>query len=331
MSELHPLLASQREKAKLLQKRICLPEAEKDERTAYAVRYLYENQLARPVLVGNRDRLMAKGIDMNMCEIYDPEETDIDEYMKYYQEKRAKEGKSDEEVKSLIMENEIIFGMLLLAVGRCDGLVAGAMNSTAAVLSPAFKLIGKKEELSSASSCFLMLGDNKDIGENGVFVFGDCAVNLNPDAEMLAEIGAVTSESFQKIVGADPKTAFLSYSTKGSAGGEDAEKVKKACALATKNRPDIVFEGELQLDAAINPVVSEAKAPKSKIKGKANTLIFPDLESGNIGYKMAQYFGGMTAVGPILQGIKKPVNDLSRGCNGQDIVQMVCLTAIQAD
>jgi len=329
-NELHPLLSAQREKAKKLFKRICLPEALSDERTTYAVKYIIENALAYPIIIGKKEVAAAKGIDLSKCEVFDPEEYDMSEFVQYYQNKRReKEGKTDEEVKQLLLSDANTFGMLLVATGRADGLVSGAMSSTAKVLSPAFRLLGTDPNTSIVSSIFLMITNKTNYGSGGVLAFGDCAVNPDPNAEQLAEIAISSAETFAEMTETDPKVAMLSFSTYGSGRSDSATKVSEAFKLAQSKRPDLLIDGELQADAAIEESVADLKAPSSKVAGHANVLIFPNLDAGNIGYKLAQRFGDMHAIGPILQGIAKPVNDLSRGCNGQDIVQMVCITSLQ--
>lgn len=237
-----------------------------------------------------------------------------------------------EEAKKLT-KNRQYFATLMLKAGDADGLVSGSETSTGDVLRPGLQIIKAKPGISCISSCFLMLlPENSAYGENGVMIFGDCAVNINPNAKELAEIAIASVDTAKKIADiAIPKVAMLSFSTKGSAKHEYAEKVIEATKIFKEKQPKIAVDGELQVDAALVPSVSQLKAPGSSIGGKANILIFPDLQAGNIGYKLVQRLAGAEAIGPICQGFAKPINDLSRGCSWQDIVAVVAMTSLQAD
>ncbi|MDO4621105.1 MAG: phosphotransacetylase, partial [Lachnospiraceae bacterium] len=229
------------------------------------------------------------------------------------------------------MEKDYMYyACLMCKCGDADGVVSGACHSTGNTIRPALQLLKCKPGISSVSGFFLMEVPNCELGENGLFVFADCAVNPEIDAAKLAEIGYLSAESFKSFVGAEPKVAFLSYSTMGSAKSADVTKVAEAVALTKEAHPELKADGELQLDAALVPTVAELKAPNSTVAGHANTLVFPSLEAGNIGYKLVQRLAKANAYGPVLQGLAMPVNDLSRGCYADDIVGVVAMTAVQA-
>ena len=231
--------------------------------------------------------------------------------------------------KELLLD-PVYYGMMMVKENEADGLVSGAIHSTADTLRPALQILKTAPDTKLVSAFFLMLVPNCEYGENGTFVFSDCGLNVNPNAEELAEIAHSSSKSFEQLTGKQSKIAMLSYSTYGSAKSELTEKVINATELVKQNYPELQVDGELQLDAAIIPEIADMKAPGSDIKGKANTLIFPDLNAGNIGYKLTQRFAKAEAYGPLCQGIAKPVNDLSRGCNSKDIEGVVAITAVQA-
>ena len=222
------------------------------------------------------------------------------------------------------------YGIMMVKSGDADGLVSGAVHSTADMLRPALQIIKAKPGMKTVSSCFMIESPNPAFGDNGLLIFSDCAVNIDPDAEQLANIALGAADSARSLGGMEPRVAMLSFSTKGSAKHDNVTKVQEATRMAHEMAPDLQLDGELQLDAALIPSVGELKAPGSTVAGKANVLVFPDLQSGNIGYKMAQRLGAAEAYGPILQGIAKPCNDLSRGCSVDDIVATVAITAVQA-
>ncbi len=227
------------------------------------------------------------------------------------------------------MKNELYFGAMLVRRGIADGMVAGAMNTTADVVRAAIRVIGTREGINTVSSFFVMIVSDCTYGENGILFFADSGVVINPIASQLADIAICTADSMKALIGAEPRVAFLSFSTKGSANHPLVDKVKNAFKIAHNKRPDILMDGELQGDAALELRVAKKKAPDSKVAGKANILIFPDLNAGNIAYKLVQYLGKAEAYGPILQGLAKPVNDLSRGCSVDDIVGVACITQLQ--
>ena len=229
-----------------------------------------------------------------------------------------------------LVNDEVYYGMMMVKLGEADGLVSGAIHSTSDTLRPALQILKTAPGTKLVSAFFLMVVPNCEFGENGVFVFGDCGLNENPTAEQLAEIAHSSSESFEKLVGKESKVAMLSYSTKGSAKSELTEKVIEATRLVKEQYPEIKVDGEMQLDAAIVPSIGTSKAPGSDIAGYANTLIFPDLNAGNIGYKLTQRLAKAEAYGPLCQGISRPVNDLSRGCSAEDVAGVVAITAVQA-
>ena len=237
----------------------------------------------------------------------------------------------EKEQAAQLVKNPLYLGVMLVKTGKADGMVAGSVNSTGDTLRPALQIIKTAPGIKTVSSCFIMvLPEGSKYGENGVMVFADCAVNIEPDAEQLASIAIASADTAKKIAGIDPKIAMLSFSTKGSAKHANVDKVVEATKIVNTIAPELQCDGELQLDAAIVESVAQLKAPGSKIAGHANVLIFPDLQSGNIGYKLVQRLAGAQAVGPICQGFNKPVNDLSRGCSSEDIVNVVAMTVLQA-
>ena len=233
------------------------------------------------------------------------------------------------DAEKIMSQNKLFFGAMMVEKGLADGMVAGAANSTGNTLRSVFHCIGTAKGFKTVSSFFIMVSEITELGDNGICFFADCAVNPQPNSEQLAEIAISTADNYRKFIGKDPIVAMLSHSTMGSAKNEDVEKVSNAVAIAKKMRPDLLIDGELQADAAIIASVGEKKAPLSKVAGKANVLVFPDLDAGNIGYKLTQRFGRAEAIGPVLQGAKKPVNDLSRGCSIDDIVNVTVITSIQ--
>ena len=324
------LLQSVREKAKKACKTIVLAEGE-EKRVLDAAKVILDEKIAGLVLIGNKDVIAQKAaFDVNRVTIVDPASDNLDEYADLLYELRKEKGMEKEQAAQLV-KNPLYLGVMLVKTGKADGMVAGSVNSTGDTLRPALQIIKTAPGIKTVSSCFIMvLPEGSKYGENGVMVFADCAVNIEPDAEQLASIAIASADTAKKIAGIDPKIAMLSFSTKGSAKHANVDKVVEATNIVNTIAPELQCDGELQLDAAIVESVAQLKAPGSKIAGHANVLIFPDLQSGNIGYKLVQRLAGAQAVGPICQGFNKPVNDLSRGCSSEDIVNVVAMTVLQA-
>lgn len=322
-----------KEKAKKDIKTIVLPESE-DNRTLEATEKILKEGFANLILIGDEKEVLerAKQNDINLsgAKIINPKASEkYEEYVNNFYELRKAKGMTLEQAKETLLE-PIYFGMMMVKLGDSDGLVSGACHSTANTLRPALQILKTAPGTKLVSAFFTMVVPNCEYGENGVFVFGDSGLVENPSADDLSEIAISSSKSFQQLTGVDAKVAMLSYSTYGSAHSELTEKVVEATKLLKEKAPDLACDGELQLDAAIVPEVAASKAPGSKVAGKANTLIFPDLNAGNIGYKLVQRLAKAEAYGPLCQGIAKPVNDLSRGCNSDDIVGVVAITCVQA-
>jgi phosphate acetyltransferase len=307
-------------------KQVVFPEG-MDERILTAASQLGAAGILTPVLIGNRSSMRQKaeaiGVDVSSCELLDPAEfEEFDLMVETFVERRKGKVTTEEAVK--ILKDENYFGTMLVYMNQADGLVSGAVHSTADTVRPALQIIKTKEGIKKTSGVFVMVRDDEK------YVFADCAINIAPGSEDLAEIAAesaVTAELF----GVDPRVAMLSFSTKGSAKAEETEKVATALSIAKEKNPSLVIDGEFQFDAAFVPAVAEKKAPGSVIKGDANVFIFPNLDAGNIGYKIAQRLGGFEAVGPVLQGLNKPVNDLSRGCSAEDVYNLALITAAQSE
>ena len=324
-----------KDKARQDLKRIILPESE-DVRVLKACQTIVNEGFAKPVLIGNQDEIYdlarANDIYLDKVEIIDPKNSDkTEKYINEFYEMRKEKGMTEEEAKQTILEQNIYFGTMMVKDGEADGLVSGACHSTSNTLRPALQILKTKPGTKLVSAFFFMVVPNCDLGDNGKFIFADSGLNPEPNDDELSEIAISSAESFKLLTGDEPKVAFLSYSTKGSAPSKPAiEKMVNAYNMFKEKKPEIKADGELQLDAAIIKEVAESKAPDSEIAGEANTLIFPDLGAGNIGYKLVQRLAKAEAYGPLCQGIAKPVNDLSRGCSSDDIVGVVAITAVQA-
>lgn len=306
-------------------KTIVLPEGE-DPRTIVAATKIIEEGLAKIVILGNPDE-----IDVPGATVIDPRNSEKhEEYAQKFAELRAKKGVTIEQARAQVMD-ATYFGTMMVKMGDADGLVSGACHSTADTLRPALQILKTAPGTKLVSAFFVMCTDTPQFGIDGTLIFADCGLNINPSSDELSEIAIASAHSWSTFMGnVEPHVAMLSYSTMGSAGGEVAKKVQEAVKFCKEKAPELAIDGDLQLDAAIVPTVAQLKAPGSSVAGKANVLVFPDLEAGNIGYKLVQRFAGADAYGPILQGIAKPVNDLSRGCSADDIVGVVAITAVQA-
>ena len=325
---------SLRHKAASLNRTIVLPESG-DPRMLEAAGQVRDGGFATVILLGQPETvgqgLNQLGIDPAGITIIDPTgSTYRAEFIRSYHELRKHKGMTEAE-SATIMEEPLFFGAMLVKQGMADGMVAGAVNSTGNVLRAGFQIVGTAADGGIVSSCFVMVKPDWQYGENGMLVFGDCAVNPQPDARQLAEIAVATAGTARALCGFEPRVAMLSFSTMGSGAGPDVEKVIEATEIVKSMAPGLVVDGPLQLDAAIVPEIGRSKASDSPVAGRANVLIFPDLDAGNIGYKLVQRLAGAEAVGPVLQGMAKGVNDLSRGCNVDDIVNVVAITALQSE
>ena len=311
--------------AKSDKKTIVLPEGE-DPRTIEAAKKIIEEDLANLVILGDPDV-----IDVPGATVIDPRRAEKkDAYAAKFAELRAKKGVTLPEAMEQ-MNDATYFGTMMVKMGDADGLVSGACHSTANTLRPALQILKTAPGTKLVSAFFIMCTKTPQYGAEGTLLFADCGLNINPNADELSEIALASAESWKAFMpGEEPKVAMLSFSTMGSAKGDVPTKVQEAVKLANEKNPELALDGDLQLDAALVQSVADLKAPGSTVAGNANILVFPDLEAGNIGYKLVQRFGGADAYGPILQGIAKPVNDLSRGCSADDIVGVVAITAVQA-
>lgn len=321
-----------KKKARAVRKTIVLPES-MDRRTWEAVETILKEDIADVVVLGTPEEVEAnsKGLEVSGAKVINPNTSDkLDEYVDALVELRKNKGMTPEEARRLLTTDYMFYACMMLKSGAADGIVSGACHSTANTLRPALQIVKTKPGSKIASAFFVMDVPNCEYGENGTFVFGDCGLNQNPTPEELAVIAVSSAESFKFLVGAEPKVAMLSHSSKGSAKHADVDKVAEATRIAKELAPELKLDGELQADAAMVPSVGASKAPGSDVAGQANVLIFPDLDAGNIGYKLVQRLAKAEAYGPMLQGIAKPVNDLSRGCSASDIVGVVAITAVQA-
>lgn len=322
-----------KQRAKSDIKTIVLPEAS-DIRTIEATASVLKAGFANIILVGNKENIQKlaseHNFDIAKATIVEPAKSEkYTQYVETFFELRKKKGITIEKAKELMLD-PVYYGMMMVKSNDADGLVSGAIHSTSDTLRPALQILKTAPGTKLVSAFFLMVVPNCEYGEKGTFIFSDAGLNENPDSDALSEIAISSAKSFEQLVGATPEVAMLSYSTYGSAKSELTEKVIEATHLVHEKMPSLAVDGELQLDAAIIPEVGKSKAPGSEVAGKANTLIFPDLNAGNIGYKLVQRLAKAEAYGPLCQGIAKPVNDLSRGCSSQDIAGVVAITAVQA-
>ena len=319
-------------KAKANVQTIVLPETE-DARTYEAAEKVLKEGTAKLILIGSEEEIAKnKGsFDISGATIVDPATSDKTEaYIAKLVELREKKGMTEEKARELLLSSYTYYGVMMVKMGDADGMVSGACHSTADTLRPCLQILKTKPGTKLVSSFFVMVVPDCDMGENGTFVFSDCGLEQNPDSEKLAAIALSAAESFKILVGDEPRVALLSHSSKGSAKHADVDKVVEAVKIAQANAPEgVMVDGELQLDAAIVPSVGASKAPGSPVAGKANVLVFPDLDAGNIGYKLVQRLAKAEAYGPMTQGIAAPVNDLSRGCSAEDIEGVIAITAVQ--
>lgn len=328
------LLEQIKQKAQEKFKTIVLPEGT-EERTLKAVEILVKGKIANPILIGEEAAVKAKaeqvGADISGVEIINPVSAPFyEEFVGQFYEMRKAKGMTEDKARQLMLD-PLYFGSMMVKSGKADGEVAGAINTTGDVLRPALQIIKTAKGISAVSGAFIMIVPNCEFGDNGIMVFADCAVTPNPTAEQLAEFAYASAETARNLCGIkEPVVGMLSFSTKGSASHELVDKVAQATEIAKSRWPDLPVDGEFQADAALVPKVGQSKAPGSAVAGKCNVLVFPDLQAGNIGYKLVQRLAKAEAIGPILQGMDKPVNDLSRGCSVEDIVNVVAMTAVRA-
>jgi len=327
MSEIK-LLNEMKEKAKLRKRRIVLPESH-DERVLKAAEILVKENVAEVTIIGNEEKISNDAsnlkVDLSGVEIIDPHNSELaEEFAEIFYNARKHKGITLDDAKE-VMKRDLFFGAMMVREGKADGSVAGSTASTGDVLKAAFQCVGMPKGISIVSSLFLMIFPDK------TYSYADCAVVPNPDASQLADIAISTADNHKKLTGEEPNVAMLSFSTMGSASHEDADKVIEATKIAKEKRPDLNIDGEMQFDTATIESIGKRKAPESKVAGKANVLVFPTLDAGNIGYKIAQRVGGAEAVGPVVQGLKKPLFDLSRGCSVDDIVNTSVIASLMAE
>ena len=323
-----------KDRAKVDKKTIVLPESN-DKRTLIAAAKILEEKIADIIMIGDEEKIMDGAgwleVDLTGLKIINPQKTEkLDEYVNVLYETRKAKGMTPEKAREILLSDYLTFGIVMVKNNDADGMVAGACHSTADTLRPALQILKTAPGVKLVSAFFIMDTQMKNLGENGTFLFADSGLNQDPTPEELAAIADTSSRSFKSLIGPKPVIAMLSHSTKGSAKHPLVDKVVEATKIAKEKYPHLVIDGELQPDAALVPSVAKLKAPGSVVGGKANVMIFPNLDAGNIGYKLVQILGGADAYGPMLQGIAKPVNDLSRGCSWEDIVGVVALTAVQA-
>ncbi|NQU16548.1 MAG: phosphate acetyltransferase [Candidatus Saganbacteria bacterium] len=320
-------------KAKVSNKKIILPESY-DPRILKAAELIQKSKIAKVVLLGNQSKIKnlasQNNSDISLAEIINPQTSDqLEKYVEIYKKKREHKGMTLEKAKQILTEDFPRFAAMMVDQNAADGMVSGAINYTSNTIRAAAHCIGTEQDISLISSFFVMLTPRHEFGEEGMLFFADCGVNPNPNSKQLAEIAICSADSFVKLTGKEPRVAMLSFSTKSSANHPDAAKVIEATRIAKERKKHLIIDGELQLDAAIIPSIANKKAPGSPVGGAANILIFPNLDAGNIGYKLTERLAQATALGPIFQGARKPINDLSRGCSVDDIVNISAITAVQ--
>ena len=320
-----------KDRARADKKVIVLPESE-DRRTYEAAAQIMKEGIADIVIVGTEEQVaeVGAGLDLTGVKVVDPaKDPKASEYIDKLVELRSKKGMTKEQATDILMNQYLYYGVMMVKMGDADGMVSGACHSTADTLRPCLQILKTKPGTKLVSAFFLMVVPDCEYGANGTFVFADSGLEQNPDPEKLAAIAASSAESFELLVQQPAKVAMLSHSTMGSAKHADVDKVVEATRIVKEQHPELMVDGEMQLDAAIVPSVGKSKAPNSPVAGEANVLVFPDLDAGNIGYKLVQRLAKAEAYGPVTQGIAKPVNDLSRGCSAEDIVGVVAITAVQ--